>query len=259
MKRIAFGICCALLVCVQTSAKEYEVSLNHYVSDSGGGVRAIGQSADFENPPFVLGNIDTQAGWSVFSGNVNQLISSVNPNGGTQHYRNGPEGTGGNVGAFSPDTGPSSIQPQTLSIDVAIGADGGADYDVVPQAPSQGFLTARVKFSFLGDIQVLDDLGAGLAFVDTGADWIPGSYRNLTVAMDPGANTLDYSYDGSLIYSSVAGVYAGTAMEQVVLLSDDFHAGEFGDFDNMSITVIPEPSSLLLLGSLLGFGLIRRR
>jgi len=139
------------------------------------------------------------------------------------------------TGGFSPDRGPQGNVPSSMCVDIAIGAVGGADYDVVPQAPSQTFLTARVKFSFTGSIFVLDDPGAGLAFVDTGTDWTPGPYRTLCVLADPLADTIDYYYGGNLIYSSVAGVFAGTQMEQVVLLSDNWQLGESGDFDNLLI------------------------
>jgi hypothetical protein len=106
---------------------------------------------------------------------------------------------------------------------------------LVPQAPSQSLLTARVKFSYTGDILVLDDVGAGLTFIDTGADYIPGSYIPLQIDVDPVGNTIDYSYNVTPIYSSAAGVFAGTLVEQVVFLSDNFNAGESADFDSLLI------------------------
>jgi uncharacterized repeat protein (TIGR01451 family) len=105
----------------------------------------------------------------------------------------------------------------------------------VPQTPSQGFLAARVKFSFLGDIQILDDTGGGLAFEDSGVDWPVNQVFNLAIALDPVANTIDYFIDGVQIYSSVAGVFAGTNFEQVVVLSDNFQTTDVGDFDNLII------------------------
>ena len=186
-------------------------------------------------------------------------MDTVNPYAGEQHLRishdpGNPTGT--LTGGFSPDLGPQNDDPVSVSVMVAIGATGGADYDVVPQAPSQGFLTARVNFSYLGDIRVLDDLGSGLAFIDTGVVWVPGGYKDLTIDIDAGGNTIDYSYDGSLIYSSVAGIFAGTRVEQVVLISDNWHVDDLGDFDNLVIT--PEPTTLALVG-LGGLLALRRR
>jgi hypothetical protein len=259
VKKVVIMLAVAALV-VPAMAKDYSPTLDVFRPGLSNTVpRASAYATGFETAEgFVVGDINAQQGWSVFSGDVNQVVSAVNPATGSQHYRNQNEpafATGTLVGAFSPDLGASPIAPQMLSVDVNIGATGGADYDVVPQAPSQGLLTARVKFSWLGDILVLDDLGGGLAFQDTGVDYMPGMYKNLTIDMDPGANTLDYYYDGALVYSSVAGVYAGTAIEQVVLLSDNWHAGETGDFDNLAWT--PEPASLALMG--LALALIRRR
>ena len=76
-------------------------------------------------------------------------------------------------------------------MDISITNTGGADYDVVPQAPSQGFLSARVKFNFGGNIFILDDPGPGLQFVDTGVAWTVGQYVNLTIDINPNANTID--------------------------------------------------------------------
>lgn len=162
-----------------------------------------------------------------------------------------------------------------MSIDVFIDATGGADYDVVPQAPTQGFLTARVKFRFNdidgdtipGDIMVLDDLDGpgpgGLAFVTTGVEYTPGAYKNLRIEVDPGTGAVGqgavrYYYDGALIYTNAFGLIAGSAMEQAVVLHDNFQADalQHGDFDNLAIT--PEPASLLALG-LGGLVALRRR
>lgn len=210
---------------------------------------------------FGLGPIDGQAGWTTFLGTAGSDISGANPAGGAQHFRIGfdagnPAGT--LTGGFSPDIGAQAASPSSLSVDVAISAADGADYDVVPQAPSQALLSARVKFSWLGDILVLDDTGGGLAFTDTGFDWIAGGYKNLQIDIDPTANTIDYYYDDSLIYSSVAGVFAGSQIEQVVLLSDNFQIDDTGDFDNLMFANIPAPAALALFG-LVGLAGRRRR
>ena len=212
---------------------------------------------------YAPGYIDGQNGWAAFAASALEAhIDTANPFEGDQHLRiSGDPGipSGTNTGAFSPNLGALTPGRSILSVEIALSNWGGSDYDVVPQAPSQGFLTARVKFSWLGDILVLDDVGAGLGYQDTGIDWIEGGYNNLTIDMDPVANTIDYYYADSLIYSSVAGVYAGTAMEQVVLISDNFQIDdlEYGDFDNLVLT--PGPGALALMGIVGLAGVNRRR
>lgn len=216
---------------------------------------------------FVPGSIGGQQGWGVSaSGPQTALVNNVNPFEGDQHlslvHQTGiSQGT--LRGAFSPAAGAGPVGPSAMSIMISISNTGGARYDIIPQAPSQAFLTARVVFNFTGDIFVLDDLDGpgpgGLTFVDTGVDWVAGAYKNLTIEADPDADTLRYYYDGVLIYDNpLTGMFAGTRMEQIVLLSDNFQlAGERGDFDQLS--VIPAPGALALLGIAGLVGARRRR
>lgn len=124
---------------------------------------------------FSVGALAGQQGWTNFAAapSVPQVTTAA-PVTGVQHIQiAGDPGVavGTLTGGFSPDRGvqdPASVS--MMSVDIRITTAGGADYDVVPQTPSQGFLAARVKFSFLGDIQILDDTGGGLAFEDSGVD-----------------------------------------------------------------------------------------
>jgi len=209
---------------------------------------------------FLAAPIGGQMGWTMFNASVTEgHVDALNPMSGSQNLRISHDpavALGTSIGAFSPNLGALPVGPSSLSVDVAISAAGGADYDVVTQAPSQGFLSARVKFSWQGHILVLDNPGTGLTFVDTGVAWNVGPYTNLTINIDPVANTIDYSYGGAPIYSSVAGVFAGTAMEQAVLMSDNFNLADVGDFDNVSM--VPGPATLAMLG-LGGLCFLRRR
>lgn len=221
--------------------KTYDVSVAAIVGPSTvEGPELVTESWAFEPAEgFAPGFIGGQAGWTVFAASVAEgHIDTANPFAGTQHLRISldPAAAGGSlIGAFSPTVTDTVVDACSMSVQVAIGATGGADYDVVPQAPSQGFLTARVKFSYLGDILVLDDVGAGLVFVDTGSDWVAGAYSLLEIQVDPVGNTINYYYGGSLIYSSVVGLVAGTTIEQIVLLSDNYSTGENCDFDDLFI------------------------
>ena len=242
-------------------AKTYDTSIAAIETGAGestflgGEVLVTGfEAADGFSPGYCAQN-----GWTAFSASSTEgHIDTVNPASGTQHMRISGDSsipTGTLTGCFSPllatpVTSPT-IPVSQVTVDLYIGASGGSDYDIVPQAPSQGFLNARVKFSFLGDILVLDDPGGGLAFVDTGVDWSPATWHNLIITMDPENNTIDYTVDGTSIYTGV--VFAGTVLEQLVILSDNFQVDESGDFDNVNMdnvyAPVPTDVSLTSFGS----------
>jgi hypothetical protein len=228
-------------------------------------------STGFEVPDYATGVLEPQQGWSASGTNLPWAsVSRLNPFAGQQHLRvvrdtTVSQGTGRL--AFSPSFGVQPAGTYEVSMQINISNDQGADYSVIGQAPSQSLLTWRVLLSFSdalgtgpGTIFVLDDLGTGLGFVDTGDLWTPGVYKELKVVSDAVADTIEYYYGGSLIYTSVAGVFAGTSVEQVVIFNDNFQlGGETADFDNLSVTLIPEPASLGLLAGLAPMALRRRR
>lgn len=223
---------------------------------------------------YVVGPIEPQNGWSASGTDLAAFnVNTANPFMGSQHLRvefNSAAAAGAQQVVLGPNLGAIAPGVNSTSVQVNISADGGSDYDVVGQAPSQGFLSWRVKFHFQGamagdpgTINILDDIdpltpGAQLGFVNTGVVWNEGTYTELRVDMDAGANTIDYYYGGSLIYSSAGGIIAGTSVEQFVVVTDNFqNPGEFGDFDNVSI--IPAPGALALLGLGLAGAARRRR
>ncbi len=190
---------------------------------------------------FATGVLSGQNGWTAFAAStVMPTVAATNPSLGAQHMHleNDPANGGfTNIGGFSPDLGPqSTTEISEVSIDVFISAGGGSDYWVAAQAPSVGFLTWRVNFDWLGGITVLDDIGGGLAEIDTGVTWPVGTYFNILVVSNPVTDVIDYYLDGSLIYTSVAGHFGALGVEQVVIYNDNFqNAGDTAEFDNLKI------------------------
>ncbi|MBX3357911.1 MAG: hypothetical protein KF745_05740 [Phycisphaeraceae bacterium] len=240
---------------------------------SSGALRGPGNFfAGFETAEgYVVGPLDGQLGWATApAATATQSVTTANPYAGNQNFRmvnNAGNPNGTNQLAFSPVLGVFAGGQSETSMQINLSNDGGADYDVVGQAPSQALLTWRVKFSWTdangtgpGTIFILDDLGGGLGFVDTGVAWNTGAYTELRVLTDSVADTITYFYGGAPLYTGVAGIFAGTSVEQVVMLNDNFQLpGETGDFDNVSVTV-PSPSALGLAGlGLLAAGRRRRR
>lgn len=194
-------------------------------------------TTDFEAAEGFSPGYCAQNGWTAFTvSNIEGHISTVNPSSGVQHLRVGYDqalGNGTLVGCFSPNIGPQSVEPVWMEVDVAISGDGGADYFVNPQSPTQGYTTARVVFDWLGNIWIGDDPGSGFQMVDTGIAWNIGPYTTLRIEVDPDANTIKYYYGGDLIYTGV--VFAGTTIEQVVLYHDNWNLADWGDFDNLVV------------------------
>jgi hypothetical protein len=211
----------------------------------------------FEAPDFAPGLVNGQSGWQTYANNtVTPLVATANPFGGTQHLRiSGDDNLlmGDPIGAFSPTLSVAPAENSLLSVMVDLSSAGGASYEVIAQSLSEADVTARVQFAFTGDIWVLDDVGGGvLDFVDTNYDFAVGSYKQLRIEAVPGTG-LSYYYDNSLIYSSA--FFGGSRIEQGILQSDNYHAGDYGDFDNFR--VIPEPAAGLMV--LAALGLCRRR
>jgi hypothetical protein len=228
--------------------------------DEGGTAGALLQNWVFEpapaSPAFIVGPLNGQNTWQTFTGgtacgglNTNATVVSIVP-----PAIDGAQWVDINVGAcpqgtFNGPFGPTSpAQPPgqyTMRCKIRISNTGGADYDVIPQAPSQGFLSARVKFFYgdfdadtiPGDILVLNDPdGAGpmpLAFVGTGAHYTPNTTMDLRVELDNTAGNIKYYINGTLIFTG--NIVAGTSIEQVVIPSDNFQLpGEKGQVDDIN-------------------------
>lgn len=269
------NICCAIVATCSSALAIAQVpqvdnpAASFQLDDSGtGGIAGpTNFSYGFEaSEGFVVGPLEPQNGFSASGSNSPWAsISDVNAASGTQHLRliedfNVARGT--TRVALSPNLGPLPDGSSSTTMLVNISNYGGADYDVIGQAPSLGLITWRVKFNFdnglgAGNILVLDDPGGGLGFVDTGVAWIAGEYQSLRVVVDSANDAIRYFYSDTLIYSSQGGIFAGTRVEQLGWLTDNLQLeNESADFDAVTL-FIPEPSAAALLAlSLTG---MRRR
>lgn len=223
----------------------------------------VGFSDGFE--AYGLGPITGVNGYTTFAANLNDpVVSNLNPAAGQQHLRitQGPGAANSFNGAFTADFGNFANKSATVSVDIAVSAPGGVSAQIVGQAPGQGLLSWRVVLdSVSGNIFVLDDAdgvpGGSLAFINTNVAFVTGAaaYRNLRVELDSPGNSIKYFYNNGLIYTASAGIFAGTAVEQVLLFGDNAYTqGQTLDYDNLNI--IPTPGAL---GLLAGFGLLGMR
>lgn len=253
-----------------SSQRVYEVS----TAPIAGGDRAEGARSGFSGTDFedlALGNIEGQGPaddpWRIFqtqsTGLGAHVVDLALKSRVLRLFKNTVIPGGANTGAFSPTF--KNPDAGVFRVDVKIDDHEGADYDVVGQAPNQNFITFRVKFQWMGNIFVLDQIGTNLQFIDTGVAWRQGAWANLTIAYDADADTMDYFYDGAHLYSSVGGMFAGSRVEEAVLLSDNFQHLSFGSFTGGPVSgymdnvrLVPTPGGAAML-AVCGASCARRR
>ncbi len=203
------------------------------------GTHSTPGTIDFESTEgFSIGWIDTQVGWTAVGSVTQAQVNNLQPSAGLQHLRiarDPSQAQGTSIGGRGPDWGPSAVDDTTVSLKVSISAPGGADYFLAAFSTSEGgVLTWEVDFNWMGNIFVADDFGAGPVLVDTGVGWVPGSYKTLTICDDLARGTTKVFYDGALIHRQAARL-PGTRLEQLLIVSDNWHLSDHGDFDNISI------------------------
>lgn len=198
------------------------------------------------------------------------LVSIANPFGGIgQHLRMSYDSTlptsttlGAVVSARVPasavavaNTVPVTIN--TIEVDIAIGTGldflADSEFNMQPQAVSQGFLTTRSMFFYNGSLYVLDDTGAGCCtFISWGTWDTSGAYGHLTVTTNPCNDTATYEYrDGTGTVTGTylavnegpvgSGLYGGTMNDQVLFFTDNFAGTDTYDVENLRITRDPLP------------------
>jgi len=248
-------LACAMVVAMAAPAaagRESKRAPNTWalITDGNVKINTYFFGAGFEaSEGFTIGDFDGQQNWTASGMDLPfASISNANPFTGSQHLRMvyDPTMTQGTTRiVLSPEQPTPPFTVNTVYIKVNISDDGGADYDIIGQAPSQGFLTWRVKFSWSDDtntgsgmIYVLDNVNGGLVFVNTGVQWAHGIYKELRVDFTPGE--IRYYYDGALIYTGA--VIAGSAVEQVGIVHDNWQLpNETADFDALSVQTLGEP------------------
>jgi hypothetical protein len=227
----------------------------------------VGINTGFESP-FTLGNIDGQQGWvAVDTANnhvTNVTISNVDPASGTQHLRLvGDPAETNDSGAKSPIVPLASGTPTKTSFALKVGGvtpgptTGGADYffQLADRSnPSLGREVALMEFDFVGNIDV-DTGGASLVPIGT---WTPGVYASYDISVDPSAQTITYSRNGTALFTGPtipAASQGSDTPDQIQFVSDNFQQeGEFAHLDNLSLVpVVPEPAcAALVMATALG-------
>jgi hypothetical protein len=225
---------------------------------------ANAQSVSFETSEgFTAGNINAQNGWESSSYGEglyieNQVISSSLASDGTMSFKMdeepefGPQ-DGPVLGAYSPQLVVTGTQTQ-ITFDINPSELGGADFvmDAISGTGEDAALTARIDFGYEGVVEVVDDLGDGLEYVDTPLEWTPATWYSVKLVFDFTAGTITYFVNDTQIY---VGTTLGPVFNQIAFLNDGY--GGFAYIDKVNVglplgiedhlatqfSVFPNPSS----------------
>ena len=140
--------------------------------DSG----STGVATGFESP-FTIGAINGQQSW--YANSTANVISSVNPANGSQHYRL-TSTTSGGAFALSPNFAAGTTRYISASANIRI-SDAGAYLEFTPQDPANAAVTTRIRFSGAAsrDIQTVD--WSASSYVPTGETAIDTYSRSSAV------------------------------------------------------------------------------
>ena len=191
-------VCALVVLCTSTTQSFARPRDAHpsLITLRGGSTPAFagadGLSTGFEQPEFLPGSIVGQNGWDCSDNAiVSSLVATFKPDTGSQHLRLiDNTGEPNSAISFVLSTQFEAMSQADVSVRYSInnvtpGPNGGAEYEFVPQSAAQGFVVTRMVLGFTGDIFVLDDVGAGPEFIDTGADWLTGDYHTLGILDRP--------------------------------------------------------------------------
>ena len=221
----------------------------------------------FENPPFTPGPIAGQDGWGVFGPSAGSFVENTSAFAGSQAVEVNPALFPGQSGPFKEVDTSSPIVDQSAEIFLK-SSTNETSWQYATLGP--GFV------NFAGGIDI--DLGTGAIHAITQGFPVIGSFtrdgfHKVDLILDYATQTYDVDLDGVTLASNIPFCGSGSGCTgspppTISSYGDGFFdsfggitgQNDIGFIDNYSVSAVPEPSSMVLLGgSLITLVLLRRR
>jgi len=136
------------------------------------------------------------------------------------------------VGAFSPvEVVEGDVVSVSYDIYVNELSANASDFYVGAQSPSQQLLTSRERFTYTGDLLVIATIEGELGWAETGVVFDPGQWYNVTAVHTFSAGTVDYYFDGELVFTG--DTFGATNVEQLTFMNDNYDSTAY--FDNVQV------------------------
>jgi len=218
---------------------------------------AVLYQTGFENPPFTLGTVAGQDGWNTFGPAAGSFVENTFPFAGSQAVEVNPALFTGQSGPFKEVDTTAPIVKQSAEIFLK-SSTTETSWQYATLGP--GFV------NFAAGIDI--DLNTGAIHSITSAFPIIGtftrdSWHEVDLVLDYATKTYAVDLDGVTLASNIAFCGSGIGCTGLNTTISSYGDGFFDSFggimgqndvgfiDNYSVTAVPEPGSMTLLGTAL--------
>ena len=227
---------------------------------------AVLYQTGFENPPFTPGPIAGQDGWSVFGPSAGSFVENTFAFAGTQAVEVNPALFPGQSGPFKEVDTSSPIVTQSAEIYLK-SSTNETSWQYATLGP--GFVNFAAGIDIDVTTGAIHSITQGFPVIGT---FTRNVWHNVSLDLNYATDTYAVVLDGSFLASNIpfcgnSGAFC-TGSSTISSYGDGFFdsfggisgQNDVGYIDNYSVSAVPEPASLTLIGSgLLALAFLRRR